>query len=52
MMQEGVLTAIFPVGMKIVDVVFYHFDKSNPFHVNAYLRAGLKSSMERLNKEK
>ena len=52
MMQEGVLTAIFPVGMKIVDIVFYQFDKTNPFHTNAYLRAGLKSSMEILkNKE-
>ncbi|MCK4528243.1 hypothetical protein KAW18_12800 [candidate division WOR-3 bacterium] len=50
MMQEGILTAVFPVGMKIVDIVFYQFDKSNPFHVNAYLRAGLKSSMERLSK--
>ena len=51
MMQEGVLTAIFPIGMKIVDIVFYQFDKTNRFHVNAYLRAGLRSSMEILKKK-
>jgi len=41
MMRDRILTAIFPIGMKIVDVVFYQFDKNNPFHQNAYRRAGL-----------
>ena len=41
MLRNRILTAIFPIGMKIVDVVFYQFDEDNPFHVNAYLRVGL-----------
>ena len=41
MLRDRILTAIFPIGMKIVDVVFYQFDKNNPFHINAYLRVDL-----------
>lgn len=51
MMRDGVLTAIFPIGMKIMDIVFYQFDKNNLFHVNAYIRAGLKGSIEILKNE-
>ena len=42
MMREGILTAVFPVGMKVMDVVFYQFDKDNLFHNSAYYRAKLK----------
>jgi len=41
MLRDKILTAIFPIGMKIVDVVFYQFDEDNPFHVNAYRRVVL-----------
>ena len=43
MMRDGVLTAIFPIGMKVMDIVFYQFDKDNSFHCNAYRRAGLEN---------
>ena len=46
MMQDGVLTGIFPVGIKNMNIVFYRFDKDNPIHCNAYHRAGLKSNIE------
>ena len=50
-MQEGILTAVFPIGMKVMDVVFYQFDKNSSFHHNAYLRAGLRDSMKILEKK-
>ena len=40
MMKDGVLTAVFQIGM-VMDVVFFKFDDHNPFHCNAYQRAGL-----------
>ena len=42
MMRDGVLTAVFPIGMKVTEIAFYQFDKNNPFHLNAYHRAGLR----------
>lgn len=41
LMQDGVLTAIFPIGMKTLDVVFYPFDSKDMFDTNAYARAGI-----------
>ena len=41
MMKDGVLTAVFPIGMMVMDIVFFKFDDHNPFHCNAYQRAGL-----------
>lgn len=45
MMRDGVLTAVFPIGLKVIDIAFYQFDKNNPFHVNAYHRAGLEEEV-------
>lgn len=42
LMKDGVLTAIFPIGMKTVDVVFHRFEPGNPFDEHAYVRAGIK----------
>ena len=44
MMRDGVLTAIFPVGMKVMDVVFYQFDEENLFHLSAYYRAEVEAT--------
>ena len=52
MMKDGVLTAVFPIGMKIMDVVFFEFDDHNPFHYRAYQRAGLGSIIGELEKKK
>lgn len=52
MMKDGVLTAVFPIGMMVVDVVFYQFDESKLSHHNAYQRAGLGSIIGELEKKK
>ena len=41
LMRDGVLTTIFPVGMKTMDVVFHEFEPDNPFDENAYVRGGI-----------
>lgn len=45
MMRDGVLTAVFP-SIKGMNIAFYQFDKNNPFHLNAYHRAGLEDSLK------
>ena len=51
MMCDGVLTAVFP-SIKGTNIAFYQFDKNNPFHLNAYQRAGLGGIIEKLEKKK
>lgn len=41
LMQDGVLTAVFPVGMKTMDLVFHQYDGENTFDRNAYKVAGI-----------
>ena len=54
-MRDGILTAIFPIGMKVMDIVFYQYDKDNLFHNSTYHRAGIsnkgkKNEMRNLRK--
>ena len=46
LMEDGVLTAIFPVGMKTMDIVFHQAEEENPFDQNAYHRADIERKGE------
>jgi len=46
LMGDGVLTTIFPIGMKTVDVAFHQFEPGNRFDENAYVRAGIERKGE------